>query len=137
MGSYFSAGGWSGHIRSITHDNNTSLAVATAGYGVQIGVVLHKEIDEPRPLGDKVYFHSPSAVPIVPISSDSSSGTKKNKSGSSGGKREKEGNKQAAKEASEWVMIQNQMALKLGNTNISIIYHEILFKYHCYDNCCR
>ncbi len=83
VGAHFSAGGWSGLIKSIAHDS-TSVRTASAGFGVQLTVKLSTLINEPRPLGDKIYFHGPAKSFT------------------------------AAKEAAEHVMLQNQMEARLG-----------------------
>lgn len=93
MGHFFSAGGWSGQVRGIVHDNSTSLRAASAGYGVQLSVKLSELCADPRPLGDKVFFHGP---------------RKPTKKGA-----------RAAEEAAQWVMEQNQMEAAIGGSPVA------------------
>jgi hypothetical protein len=61
-GDYFSAGGWSGKITRIFHDDlQQKIDTAKAGWGVRIHVSLNRSASDPRPLGDEVRFFSPSS----------------------------------------------------------------------------
>jgi small GTP-binding protein len=60
-GAVFSAGGWCGAVRRITFEAGPRQEVASAGQGAKLTVVLFSE-QEPRPLGDTVYFMERSAA---------------------------------------------------------------------------
>lgn len=102
VGDYFSAGGWSGHIRSIRYDNGypyTSLG-AIPGCSISVSISNHKDANEPRPLGDNVYFHRD---PFT----DGIKGSQKKKNS-------------LALRFSEYIMNQNQYNLKFGNNDTTM-----------------
>eukprot|EP01034_Spumella_vulgaris_P028198 gene28198-35014_t len=102
VGEHFSAGGWCGVVRKIVHDNQAVVTSAWAGMGVHLTVVLSKLIEEPRPLGDRIYFHGPQ-----PGSSDRKA-AKQSKS---------DANKCQA--AAESVVLQHQLQARIGFYAIS------------------
>lgn len=61
IGDYFSAGGWSGYVKRIIHDNSSVWEAAGGGCGVKLVVKLDDDIADPSPLGDTVIFYGKSS----------------------------------------------------------------------------
>lgn len=85
-------------VRSVSHDSEERLPSAGPGWAVRLTVLVHKEAADPRPLGDRCFFHSPTSLAAKA-------------QGYSAGQVER-----AAKAMSEYVMEQHQMELTLGET---------------------
>jgi hypothetical protein len=98
VGSHFSAGGWSGSVRKVVRDNHAAVQSATAGMGVHLTVIMSKLCDDPRPLGDRIFFHGPR------------SGTKLSR-----------GDMERSREAAEGVMLQNQLQAKIGTSPVAYV----------------
>jgi hypothetical protein len=89
-------------VRKVVRDNQAVVQSATAGMGVHLTVVMSKQCDDPRPLGDRIFFHGPR------------NGVKLSKT-----------DKEKSREAAEAVMLQNQLQAKISErlSTFSINFH--------------